>query len=76
MKVKSVTYNWHSYGSTLDRDGTGDNWERFVVGEYGVVSIEENIPQTAFQVWNYVVNLENGVRYRVFNPNFVEYFSE
>lgn len=75
MKVKSVTYNWHQAGSVQDRDGSGENWERFVVGEKGVILIEENEPHNGMQLWNYVVHLEDGTKYRIFNPNFVEYFA-
>jgi len=73
-KVKSVMYNWRQAGSTIDRDGAGEDWERFVVGEKGVKYIEENEPQGGMELWNYVVLLENGTTYRIFNPNFVEYF--
>jgi hypothetical protein len=74
MKVKSVRYNWRQVGSTIDRDGAGDDWERFTVGEKGVTSIEENEPCNGMQLWNYVVHLEDGIVYRIFNPNFIEYF--
>lgn len=72
--VKSVKYNWRQIGSTIDRDGAGDDWERFTVGEKGVVSIKENEPHNGMQLWNYLVTLEDGTSYRIFNPNFVEYF--
>lgn len=42
MLVKSVRYNWRQVGSTIDRDGAGDDWERVTVGENGVVLIEES----------------------------------
>jgi hypothetical protein len=74
MKVKSVKYNWRQVGSTVDRDGAGDDWERFTVGENGVTSIEEHEPHNELQQWNYVVRMENGSSCRIFNPNFVEYF--
>ena len=72
-KVKLVMYNWRQVGSTIDRDGAGENWERFIVGENGVKSIEENEPP--YGMTNYMVELENGAAYRIFNPNFVEYFA-
>ena len=75
MKVKSVMYNWRQVGSTVDRDGAGDDWEIFTVGKNGVKSIEENEPHNGMQLWNYVVHLEDGTKYRIFNPNFVEYFN-
>ena len=74
-KVKSVKYNWRQVGSTIDRDGAADDWERFTVGENGVKHIEENEPHNGMQLWNYVVKLESGTTYRIFNPNFVEYFA-
>jgi len=73
-KVKSVLFNWMQVGSTFDRDGAGEDFSRFTVGENGVKSIEENEPRNGMQLWNYVVELENGTTYRIFNPNFVEYF--
>ena len=75
MKVKSIKYNWHQVGSVQDRDGIGENWERFTVGEKGVKSIKENEPHNGMQVWNYVVELEDKTKFRIFKPNIVEYFS-
>lgn len=72
-KVKQIRFNWHAVGSTIDRDGAGEDWHAYQVGE-GVVSIEENEPHNGNQLWNYVVEMENGCSFRVFNPNFVEYF--
>ena len=40
-KIKSVSYNWRQVGSTQDRDGAGEDWDRFTVGERGVILIEE-----------------------------------
>ncbi len=74
MKVKSIKYNYHQVGSTETRDGAGEDWERFTVGEKGVKEIEENAIGGGLEVWNYVVFLEDGTVYRIFNPNFVEYF--
>lgn len=76
MKVKSVKYNWRQVGSTETRDGAGDDWECFTVGEKGVIEIEENAPHNGMELWNYVVSLEDGTIYRIFNPNFVEFFKE
>lgn len=72
--VKSLKYNWRQVGSTSDSNGAGEDWERFTVGEKGVKSIEENEPSGRMHLWNYLVELEGGVFYRIFNPNFVEYF--
>lgn len=74
--VKSVRYNWRQVGSFVDRDGTGVDWDQFIVGKNGVKSIEENEPRNGMQLWNYVVELESGTVYRIFNTNFVEYFPE
>jgi len=76
MKVKSLKFNWHQVGSTETRDGAGEDWERFTIGEKGVQDIEENAPCNGMELWNYVVTLDDGTIYRVFNPNFVEYFKE
>jgi len=74
-QVKSVMYNWRQAGSVVDRDGAGEDFDRVTVGEKGVKSIEENEPHNGNQLWNYVVELENRGSYRIFNPNFVEYFA-
>ena len=73
-KVRSVKFNWRQVGSTIDRNGAGDDCEMFTVGVNRVVSIEENKPNPVFPLWNYVIELEDGLKYRIFNPNFVEYF--
>lgn len=75
-KVKSLKFNWHQVGSTIERDGAGEDWERFTVGEKDVVEIIENKPCNGMELWNYEVFLSDGVSYRVFNPNFVEYLPE
>jgi len=69
--IKSVKYNWRQVGSTIDRDGAGEDYDTVTVGMRGVVLIEE------FQEggWNYVAHLEDGTYFRIFNPNFVEYFN-
>jgi hypothetical protein len=72
MKVKSLKYNYRQVGSTIDRDGAGEDYEKFTVGELGVVEIIEN--STYYATFDYLILLENGTTYRVFNPNFVEYF--
>lgn len=72
--VKSIRYNWRQVGSTADRDGAGEDWDWWQVGEKGVIEIVENPPRNEMQVWNYEVSLEGGRKYRIFNPNFVEYF--
>ena len=73
MKVKSVKYNWHQVGSNIDRDGSGEDWSVYEVGVKGVTLIEENEPCNGMQLWNYVVHLEDGTKFRIFNANFVEY---
>lgn len=74
QRVKSVTYNWRQVGSVQDRDGAGEDFERFTVGEKGVVEITEHQPGGGMDLWYYGVLLEHGTYYRVFNPNFVEFF--
>lgn len=72
-KVKALKYNWRQAGSALNRDGVGEDYDVCKVGEKGVVSIEENEPHNGMQLWNYVVYLEDGGSFRIFNPNFVVY---
>ena len=72
-KVKLLDFNWRQIGSVQDRDGAGEDYTRVLVGEKGVVSIEENEPHNGMQLWNYVVNYEDGKQMRIFNPNYVEY---
>lgn len=71
MKVKKLLFNWRQVGSVHDKDGTGDDYERFSVGENGVILIEE-INQALF--YNYLIYFKNGTKTRVFNPNLVEYY--
>jgi hypothetical protein len=74
QKVKSVSYNWRQVGSTIDRDGAGDDCERFTVGEKGVVDIVEHQPGGGMDLWYYGVYMEDGRYYRIFNPNVVEFY--
>lgn len=74
MKVKQITFNWFQRGSTSDRDGAGEDYDFYEVGRKGVVEIIENEPHNGFQKWNYVIKCEDGSTYRVFNPNWIEYF--
>lgn len=76
MKVKSVKYNWHQNGSVVDRDGSGEDWERVQVGNSGCTEIIEQIPDNGMLLWNYLAKFEDGSAIRIFNPNLVEYFSE
>jgi hypothetical protein len=73
-KVKLVEFNWHQVGSTSDRDGAGEDFHRVVVGINGVISIEEENHIKGVDCLNYLVEKEDGVSFRIFNPNFVEYF--
>ena len=74
MKVKELQYNWYQHGSIQDNLGAGEDYYRYVVGEHGVVSIEENEPTNGLQKWNYIVRMESGEAHRVFNPNLVIYY--
>jgi len=76
MRVKKVKYNWRQAGSTIDRDGAGEDYDSVTVGENDVTSIQENEPHNRVQVWNYIVYKKGQPSFRIFNPNFVEYFSE
>lgn len=71
MKVKKVKYNWHQVGSAVDRDGAGEDWNWFEVGQNGVTEIKENHPTDGMPL-NYVVIAEDKI-VRIFNPNYVEY---
>ncbi len=72
MKVKKVKYNWHQVGSTADRDGAGEDWSWFEVGEKGVIEIQEWLPCDNIPLC-YLAIFEDGKKIRVFNPNYVEY---
>jgi len=74
MRVKQINYNWHQTGSVTDPDGVGENYDWFEVGKKGVIEIIEYKPENGLQTWNFVIKFEDGTVYRVFNPNFVEYF--
>lgn len=73
--VKQLDYNWRQVGSTQDRDGSGEDYERITVGVKGVVSILENEPRNSYDVWSYLVISEGNKQVRIFNPNYVEYLS-
>jgi hypothetical protein len=71
-KIKTLYYNWRQVGSTQERDGAGEDWERFTLGEKGVVLIEELFFEA---IPNYCVHFEDGSYTKVFNPNQAIYFS-
>ena len=70
MKVKSVAFNWR----VSPNERIGCDFEISTVGYMDVVSIQENEPCNGLQQWNYVVEMKDGSKQRIFNPNFVEYF--
>jgi len=72
MKVKKLKYNWHQVGSTESRDGAGEDYDWFEVGQNGVVTIQEWLPSTDIPL-NYLAVFEDGRQIRIFNPNIVEY---
>ncbi len=74
-KVKSVKYNWRAVGSTVDREGAGEDWERVIVGEGGCTEIIEDNSDD-YPTPNYLALHEDGSALRIFNPNLVEYFPE
>lgn len=71
MKVKKIKYNWRQVGSTIDRDGAGEDYDWFEVGQKGVIEIMEIEPVDGMPL-NYLVILESGA-IKIFNPNIVEY---
>lgn len=73
-KVKSIIYNWRQVGSVVDRDGSDADSDQFEVGRNDVSEIIENEPQNGLEQWNYIVKRKDGSCFRVFNPNFIEYF--
>jgi len=75
MKVKKILFDWHQIGSTSESCGADEQFSTYEVGKNGVVNILENEPHNGLQKWNYVVSMDNGSVYRVFNTSFVEYFS-
>lgn len=75
MKVKILDVNWRQVGSVQDREGSGDDYTRFQVGERGVVSIEENEPMGGNKLHHFLIEKEDGSFCKVFNPNYVEYFA-
>ena len=74
MKVKKIMFDWHQIGSTLESCGADEQFSTYEVGKNGVSEIKENEPRNGLQKWNYVVRMDSGCVYRVFNANFVEYF--
>ncbi len=75
MKVKKLKYNWRQVGSTIDRDGAGEDYDWFEVGQNDVVDIVENKPDYQNPVWNYIIYFKDWSQIRVFNVNYVEYYS-
>jgi hypothetical protein len=73
MAVKSVKYNWRQVGSLHDRDGAGEDYDTFTVGEKGVLAIGEEWTRDRVSPFTYTVLLENGEIVRIFNPNVVIY---
>ena len=73
MKIKQIHFNWRQVGSVQDRDGAGEDYDKYVVGEKGVVEIEENFMEA---IPNYTVHFENGNYVKIFDPNFVKYINE
>lgn len=71
MKVKLIHYNWYQSSNGSE---SGEDYNAFEVGRNDVSEIIEHEPRNGMQLWNYIVRLNNGTIYRVFNPNFVEYF--
>lgn len=75
MKVKKLKYNWRAVGSTIDRDGAGEDYDWFEIGVNDVIAIDEEKPNCQNEFWSYVIHFKDWSARRVFNPNYVEYFS-
>jgi hypothetical protein len=73
MIIKTIYHNWRQVGSTIDRDGAGEDYEKYEVGVKGVVEIEENFMEA---IPNYTVHFEDDSYIKLFNPNQVEYKNE
>jgi len=71
--VKSLKYNFHLSGNT--HDGINEDYYQHIVGEKGVTEIMECEPMNGNQSWNYIIFVNEEIKYRIFNPNTVEYFS-
>lgn len=74
MKVKTLLANWRQVGSTIDSCGADEDFDKYEVGENGVIEIQEFEPKNGMQLHNFLIIYEDGKRTRVFNPNHVNYF--
>lgn len=71
MKTIEILHcNWRQVGSTIDRDGAGEDYDRYQVGKSGVILIEEF---AVVSPYNYLIHFEDGKHIRAFNPNYIEY---
>ena len=70
MKIKQIHFNWRQVGSVQDRDGAGEDYDKYEVGVGGVIEIEELFFEA---LPNYTVHFENGNYVKIFDPNYVEY---
>ncbi len=74
MKVKKLMFNWYQSGSVTESQGAIEDYTLHISGKHGVLEIVEDItPQGQY---TYLVKLEDGSAYRIFNPNSVEYFKQ
>ena len=64
MKVKSILFNWHQAGSTLDRDGAGENYSKFEIGIKDVKEINEYPPGNGMELYHFDVTLNDGTAYK------------
>lgn len=67
-RIKKIHANWH-FTTEL-----GDEYDVYEVGKANVSEIIENEPHNGLQKWNYLVHLDNGTTFRLFNVSHVEYF--
>lgn len=52
---------------------TGDVYK---VGSHGITKITEYLPSYGMELHSYVIEYDDGGIIRVFNPNYIEYFTE
>lgn len=71
--VIKVDFNWRQESDSND---AGENYDTYEVGINGVISITEHSAQGEGDKWNYLIEIDGGGMFRIFNPNFVVYGKE
>ena len=62
QKIRKLSYNWFFTAN-------GEEYSVHEVGAKGVVSIREQLPLSQGDKCCYLVEFENGMTERIFNPN-------